>query len=202
MARQWPLRARLPHTLPGAVRVRWVLGHLKIPGNEEADKAAKEGAMLPPLSNSICTLASLKRIAKANAKEAAIRLWNTIAPPNYKALQISYSSSLSLLRHERQAAGRIIASRTLHGDFADYHTRFNHTEANNKCSCGKNKSPLHFYFCRKGKAAKTLCKQPPSEAIPWLLGTAAGTKRLAEWLVATKFYQQICPRHSSPSLLD
>jgi hypothetical protein len=184
------------------VRVRWVPSHLKIPRNEEADKAAKEGTMLPPPSNSICTLASLKRIAKADAKEAAIRLWNTIALPNYKALQISYSSSLSLLRHKRQAAGRIIASRTLHGDFADYHTRFNYTEANNKCSCGKNKSPLHFYFCRKSKAAKTLCKQPPSEAIPWLLGTAAGTKRLAEWLVATKFYQQICLRHSSPSLLD
>ena len=28
VARQWPLRARLPHIEPGAVRVRWVPGHL------------------------------------------------------------------------------------------------------------------------------------------------------------------------------
>ena len=74
IARKWPKRSRLPHTRLGAVRIRWVLGHLKILGNEEADKAAKEGMLLPVLADSICTLASLKRIAHAKAFKAARRL--------------------------------------------------------------------------------------------------------------------------------
>jgi len=74
VARRWPLRTRLPHTRPGAVRIRWVPSHLKIPGNEEADRAAKEGAALPPPANAICTLASLKRIAKSAARKAVLQL--------------------------------------------------------------------------------------------------------------------------------
>jgi hypothetical protein len=49
-----------------------VLGYLKIPRNEEVDKATKEGATLALLGNVIYTLASLKRIAKANAKRVVL----------------------------------------------------------------------------------------------------------------------------------
>ena len=38
-----------------------------MPRNEETDKAAKEGATLLTPMDAICTLASLKRIAKAEA---------------------------------------------------------------------------------------------------------------------------------------
>jgi hypothetical protein len=49
-----------------------VLGYLKIPGNEEANKAAKEGATLAPLGDAIYTLALLKRIIKADAKRVVL----------------------------------------------------------------------------------------------------------------------------------
>jgi hypothetical protein len=49
-----------------------VLGYLKIPGNEEANKAAKEGATLAPPGDMIYTLASLKKIVKVDAKRAVL----------------------------------------------------------------------------------------------------------------------------------
>ena len=103
-------------------------------------------------------------------------------------MRIGYDFSLFLLTLQRPITGHILASRTLHGDFAAYHKRFRHADAEIKCSCGKHKTPLHFFFCRKGKAIQLLSRQPPSEAIPWLLGTIAGAKKLAKWLTDTRFF--------------
>ncbi|EDN95899.1 hypothetical protein SS1G_12104 [Sclerotinia sclerotiorum 1980 UF-70] len=93
----------------------------------------------------------------------------------------------------RPRLSHIPPARSQHGDFAAYHERFNHTTAHTLCSCGKRKTPLHF-FCKKGKAYKTLTKSPPSEAIPWLLGIPTGGLALAKWLESTKFYTDICPQ--------
>jgi ribonuclease HI len=60
VAHKWLLWTRLPHTCPSAVYIHWIPGHLSIPGNKEANEAAKAGAALPPLANAIYTLASLK----------------------------------------------------------------------------------------------------------------------------------------------
>jgi ribonuclease HI len=64
VARKWLIRTRLPYTRPGRVRIKWVPGYVKVPGNEEANKAAKEGAALRPLNPQTCTLASLQHIAR------------------------------------------------------------------------------------------------------------------------------------------
>jgi ribonuclease HI len=199
VARLWPLRTRLPHTQPGSVRIRWVPGHLNIQGNEEADKAAKEGARLPTPTNAICSLASLKRLAKTEAKRALGQLWLSTAPASYIDLRISYSSSPYELYLDRAALGRILATRTNHGDFATYHIRFDHINATLTCSCGYKKTPLHFFFCRLGKA-RIAFKGAPSEVIPSLLGTTKGAARLAKWLTDSQFYQKTCPAYSRAEL--
>jgi len=125
-------------------------------------------------------LALLKRIAKTKAKKATLQLWKTTALASYKELQIEYRLKTSTLTLLRLISGWILAARSCHSDFADYHTWFNYEDATLECSCRKRKLLLHFFFCRKGKAVKTLYNQPPLEAIPWLLGTLAGAKRLAD----------------------
>jgi len=72
---------------------------------------------------------------------------------------------------KRQALGWILASWSHHGDFVDYHVRFNHVDTYMTCSYRRQKSPLYFFFYQAGKAYKILIIKPAGEAIPWLLGT-------------------------------
>lgn len=195
LAPLWLDRPRLPHVLPGAVQIRWVPGHTKIPGNEAADAAAKEGASQQPAEERPYTLASLQRWAKSTVPQATNKLWQTVAPQLYRdlAIQTSTSNPKELLL-TRAMLGRIIAARSGHGDFADYHERFNHEDAHLHCRCGARKAPLHFFFCKIAKRRAKRPPGPPSTALDELLGTTSGISKLVTWLKKTRFYEDICPR--------
>ena len=44
---------------------------------------------------------------------------------------------------------RLLAARTGHGDFAAYHRRLKHVDANLECVCGRETTPTHFISCRR-----------------------------------------------------
>ncbi|EED16622.1 conserved hypothetical protein [Talaromyces stipitatus ATCC 10500] len=179
----WPLRERLPYTKSSSIQIRWVPGHAKIPENEAADLAAKQGAASTSSPPHKSSYASLKRYAKARALTAAQTLWQSVAPQTYQDLGITTSPKHpGELQLNRLDLGHIIAARTGHGDFADYHKRFNHNNAHLICRCR----------ARKRRASRP--PRPPSEVISFLLGTAKGAQRLATWLAETHFFEDICPR--------
>jgi len=198
----WTARHRLPHIQPGGIQVRWVPGHTNIPGNEAADKAAKEGAANTPTTEPNYSLASLKRWAKSFTNLDMGQLWRTVAPEQYRLLGVQTSPPIPReLLYPRHILGRIIASRSGHGDFNAYHTRFNHPDAHTECSCGAKKAPLHFAYC---KIAKRRTRRPlfgPGVTLSDLLGTRDGLDRLVSWLIRTRFYDEICTRRP-PSTID
>jgi hypothetical protein len=63
---------------------------LNIIGNEEANRAVKEGAALPIPLNTTYILGSLKRIAKIEAKKARTQPRAITALISYRELLISY----------------------------------------------------------------------------------------------------------------
>ena len=144
-----------------------------IEGNELADKDAKKGAAMSYLGPEKYSLSTLEQWLSTHQSQARTDWWNKNIPDTYKRLEIKtapYFPKELLL--ERKALGKLIAARTGHGDFATYHTRFKHEEANFNCLCGSPKTPTHFFFCRILRRRGGRPSFPISQLLPYLLGTA------------------------------
>ncbi|PNP56431.1 hypothetical protein FNYG_15350 [Fusarium nygamai] len=178
-----------------AVQVRWVPGHCDIPGNEQADKLAKAASSLPEPEGAQPTLAYLRRFARQKLKEAFEAWWSTSAPEQYKRLNLKATAScppeLSL---PRAALHHLLAARSIHGDFAAYHERFDHDDARLVCSCGRRKAPDHIFYCRKVPPRHRMRLAPsPNAAVNLAIG-----KDFIKFIDLSKdsaFFGKICPRH-------
>lgn len=191
----WPNRS--PRCLaipPGQVHVFWIPGHAGIAGNEQADEQAKRGARsTPQTSPPPARYAWTRRMLKENFWRRFQSFWAENAPQRYQDLSIGLEKKPHELSLPRASLGRLLAARSGHGDFAHYHERFGHEDARTDCSCGRPKTPHHFYHCRKGrKASPHPWRQRQVDEI---LRSKSGIKDFHEWLQNSHFYLKICPAH-------
>lgn len=119
-------------------------------------------------------------------------------PQRYRNLGQAAKESIPFtLKMKPETPGHLLVARSGHGDSSDYHTRFNHGDAQHIYICRLPKSPEYFYYCQKGRKLAPLklkCLRG-QRAIEWLLPTNEGAKILADWALKSRFYGIWNPRN-------
>ena len=148
-----------------------------------------------PASSLAPSISRAKRDTKIRYPNSATIYWMQNAPERYRMLEIreNIGNSPELRNLDRRTLGLLLAARSGHGDFADYHRRFQHPDALLTCSCGREKSPDHFFFCRLGCSRSGLHGGPrnPNAGIPWALSFPEGAIAFRKWVHKTKFFEEI-----------
>lgn len=191
------------------VQIRWAPGHTGITGNEEADSLAEAEAKdpSPPTGHATdATVSGVRSIAKRLLNQARKGWWaakrtTLSAWYNQWSLPYTITETPSALSLPRPILARLLAIRTMHGDFAWYHQKFKHQDANLGCKCGRAKTPEHIVLCRK--TLRTFSKWPrrpitpptnQKDGIRYLAELLSQPDEFEALLELTEFYTKICTR--------
>ena len=94
------------------------------------------------------TLSYLRRKAKASSRALVEVWWGRNRPASYKELELEWTHGApEEMDMPRRMHGFLLQLRSGHGDFAEYHDRLCHINAERNCACGQRKTPLHFVSC-------------------------------------------------------
>lgn len=176
----------------GGAGVIWVPSHAGLTGNEEADREAKAGAGQPLEEHPQQMSGAGARRWVKDSTEQDFTAFHQSLP--YRQQQRPDCASLQAppeLLLPRAALARLLAARSGHGDFAAYHDRFNHPDAERRCRCGAFKAPTHFFYCRRARHRELLQgKDKQQLSCTELLRTIHGAQAFSAWLTATDFYRE------------
>ena len=149
------------------ISVQWVPAHMGIKGNDIADAEVKRYAgNLPTISatEEIHTLAYARRTARKMQDHEWVNEWKkggkSQALKSYHELGLeptTRAKSMPEMALKREVLGWLIAARSGHGHFADYHERFGHEEEDINCKCGQRRSKSHPSSCSSARALESSC---------------------------------------------
>ncbi|KAI1000540.1 hypothetical protein K3495_g7656 [Podosphaera aphanis] len=175
------------------VQVRWIPGYQGIPGNEAADRLAKEALqadILPMETLGLMTLASIKCETRIRTRQLSTDWWTTARPNRYAELELQMRRKKPPeLALPRALYSRFLAARTGRGDFAEYHRRLNYESAELHCLCGREKSVGHLVECRRALTRwRAVSGRRRAPALEELLGEK-GWQKSAEFVRTSGIYQ-------------
>lgn len=160
--------------------VHWVQGHAGIPGNEKADHEAGEGAKKEG-NDSYPTAAKMRSLVRRHKNNLSDDYWYKNQPRGYKDLGLDMSKIPQELKLPGPTLHRLIAERTGHGDFREYHDRFHH-DKEPTCKCGKPKEVRHVLTCERIWGNPEVGSLAEWQERLALLGDKKGGKNFAEFL--------------------
>ncbi|KAI0999544.1 hypothetical protein K3495_g8653 [Podosphaera aphanis] len=135
-------------------------------------------------------IASPSRLLEEKYNEVLASNSDLNAPERYQDLPIRMSLRIppGILLLPRRSLGTLLSARSGHGDFAEYHRRFSHSEANLDCCCGHEKSPEHPFSCplsrHEGNRPRNPIGRCLAEHMKWTLSTKNGDQGFHNWILA------------------
>ncbi|OAQ57404.1 reverse transcriptase [Pochonia chlamydosporia 170] len=153
---------------------------------------AKQGASLPVLEH-LPSVSYRRRQIKGQIAVDYRQWWQGVERTGYTSLGLAAElQKLPELTLPRRLLGYLLAARSHHGDFADYHERFHPGQATLECPCGRQKSPTHLFYCRKVPRHLRARLTPDPEAA---IGRFLGRSYKVYLRIADFYYTKINKRY-------